>query len=113
MDMERMLWWLKWSMVATALVTTAFPFWYGFANRFWETQAGVSILLLSIGVAAAWDLTFVFNFWWTTVPVVWAFRIQMAVHIYTIAAGLYLLYVLWYNRRHGEMVTVKNEKEPT
>lgn len=108
MSLETMIWWLKWSMAILCVVATVFPVWYGFFNRWWTTKAGMAILLLSIGVAAAWDLTFTFTFLWTTPSINQAFWIQMSVHVFSIAAGIYVLYALWYNRRHGQMVTTQS-----
>lgn len=106
-----MVWWLKWSLWIVCITLTIFPIWYGFFNRWWTTRAGISILLLSSVAATAWDLTLVFNFIWPTVSIETAFWIQMIVHVLTIGAGLFLLYALWYNRSHGQMVTVRDEKE--
>jgi hypothetical protein len=111
MSLETMTTILEWSLVILCIVVTAFPIWYGFFNRFWQTRAGLSIMLTSSAWALAWDLTAFFHWFATDLSLEWYFWIQEVVMVLSLVAGFFLLYALWYNRRHGTMVTVKSGKQ--
>lgn len=99
-------------LVVICLVTSAFPLWYGFANRWWTTRAGKAIFWLSFSLAAAWDLTAYLHFWPPDASDLdFYFWTQCVVMAITIVAGVYILYALWYNRSHGTMVTIQTQGE--
>jgi hypothetical protein len=110
MAIDQMITWLKVSLWITCIITTSFPVLYGLGNRWWTTRAGTATLLMSTSLAVAWDTTLVFSLYWRPSITV-AFWSEVAVHALTSVAGVWLLYALWYNRRHGEIVTVRREKQ--
>ena len=111
MSLETMTRVLEVMLVVLCVITTAFPTFYGLRNRFWETRAGLGTFLVTSGLAAAWDLTAFLHFWPGEFSITTYFWVQFAVMLYTICAGSYLLYALWYNQRHGQMVTVRPKEE--
>jgi len=110
MSVEDLVGLVRWSLWGVAIVTTVFPVWYGLFNAWWSTRAGTSILLLSIALAAAWDLTLLFWYWVPDDARI-ALWMQIAVHVLTMAAGLYILYALWYNLRNDRMITTTKEED--
>lgn len=92
---NRLLTILQSILIVVCIVTTAFPILY-LRSKWRKYREGRAIMFLSIGVAAAWDLTLLLQHWeWLQIHIWQIFWIQLAVMIYTILAGSYLLYALW------------------
>lgn len=98
-DIDTVLQWTKVMLAIAAACTTTFPLLYLF-SPWYRSQLGRSLMLQSIAVAAALDISAVYQYWTFTTNLRTILIINVGILAFIAAASLYLTTMLFiYNFR--------------
>lgn len=93
MSIDTVIQWVKFASVFTAILTTAFPLIYLF-SPWYRSQLGRAVMLQSVSIAFAIDITVVYQHWRFTTDLRTLMLINIGLLLFISAGTLYLIIML-------------------